>query len=209
MRRPIDSLIKFVVICFAGLGVYACSTGNYPDAPIQASDLAQNTDYLIGPGDNLQIFVWRHEDLSSSVPVRPDGRISIPLIDDLQAAGKTPTDLGKDIEGRLNQYVQEPLVTVIVTGFLGPYGEQIRIVGAGVTPQAIPYRDNMTLLDAVIAVGGLNQFAAGNNAKIWRRSAEDNNIFRVRLDDLLKDGDLSANVALVPGDVLIIPESFF
>ncbi len=191
------------------LGVFGCGGGNYPEAPSTTAASTAPKDYLIGPGDQLEIFVWRNPDLTTKVPVRPDGRISIPLIDDLQAAGKTPTQLGKDIQARLANYVQDPLVTVIVTGFLGPFGEQIRIVGAGVTPRAIPYRENMTVLDAIIEVGGLSQLAAGNNAKIWRRSAKENNVFKVRLNDLLKDGDLSANVSLVPGDVIIVPQSWF
>jgi polysaccharide export outer membrane protein len=198
-----------MIVLAGAFGLANCG-GNRDMVPPEAEiDPSISKDYLIGPGDQLDIFVWRNAELSTKVPVRPDGRISIPLIDDLQAAGKTPTQLGRDIESRLTQYVQEPVVTVIVTGFLGPFGEQIRIVGAGVAPRAIPYRENMTLLDAVIEVGGLNEFAAGNSAKVWRRRSGENNVFRVRLDDLLKDGDLSANVALIPGDVIIVPQSWF
>ena len=202
-------LINWIAAVFCAWAAAACAPVSTEAPLVSDVDPTISKDYLIGPGDELEIFVWRNEDLTTTVPVRPDGRISIPLIDDLQAAGKTPTQLGKDIEGRLSEFIQEPIVTVIVTGFLGPFGEQIRIVGAGVEPRAIPYRDNMTLLDAVIEVGGLTEFAAGNNAKIWRRRAQGDNVFRVRLNDLLKDGDLSANVPLVPGDVIIVPQSWF
>jgi len=192
------------------LGLSGCATGGASDIPPSSTATEAPADYLIGPGDKLDVFVWRNPDLSTSVPVRPDGKISIPLINDMEAAGITPTQLGKNIEARLSNFVQNPLVTVIVTGFVGALGEQIRIVGAGVVPMAIPYQDNMTVLDAIISVGGLTSVAAGNRAKIWRRSShQKNNVFKVRLDDLLKDGDLSANVKLVPGDVIIVPQSWF
>jgi len=143
------------------------------------------------------------------VPVRPDGRISIPLIEDLQAAGKTPTQLGRDIETQLKKYIQDPIATVIVTTFNGPYSRQVRVVGEAAHPQAIPYRDNMTLLDVMIAVGGLTQFAAGNRATIVRTAQNKETPFRVRVADLIKSGDVSANVQMLPGDVLIIPQSWF
>ncbi len=210
MRQIQSPLLKIITTAFLALGLFGCATGSTGDVPPAASASNVPTDYLIGPGDKLDIFVWRNPDLSTSVPVRPDGRISIPLIDDLEAAGSTPTQLGKNIEARLSSFIQDPLVTVIVTGFVGAFGEQIRIVGAGVVPMAIPYQDNMTVLDAIISVGGLTSVAAGNRAKIWRRASKDkDNVFKVRLDDLLKDGDLSANVKLVPGDVIIVPQSWF
>ncbi|MHA1571921.1 MAG: XrtA/PEP-CTERM system exopolysaccharide export protein [Alphaproteobacteria bacterium] len=165
--------------------------------------------YRIGPGDNLQIFVWRNAELSTSVPVRPDGRISVPLIEDLEVTGKTATELAREIEKQLGVYVQDPNVTIIITSFGGPFNQQIRVVGAAAKPQAIEYRANMTALDAMIAVGGLTQFAAGNRAALYRKSAEGQKQYRVRLDDLLKNGDISANVELLPGDILIIPESIF
>ncbi len=165
--------------------------------------------YLIGPGDSLNIFVWRNPDLSTSVPVRPDGRITIPLVEDLPASGKTPSQLARDIERELAKYVKDPMVTVMVTGFVGPYSQQVRVVGEAAQPQALPYRANMTVLDVMIAVGGLTEFAAGNRARLVRTVEGRQEIIELRLDDLLKDGDISANVAMMPGDTLIIPESWF
>jgi polysaccharide export outer membrane protein len=166
-------------------------------------------DYLIGPGDNLQIFVWRNPELTSTVPVRPDGRISVPLVEDMAAVGKTPTMLARDVEQVLKQYVQEPIVNVIVTGFVGPFGQQVRVVGEAAKPQAISFRANMSVLDVMIDVGGLTRFAAGNRAVIVRNVDGKNLEQRVRLDDLIKDGDVSANVKMLPGDILIIPQSYF
>lgn len=165
--------------------------------------------YRIGPGDQLNVFVWQNPEISTDVPVRPDGRISVPLLEDILAAGKTPTELAREIEERLARYIKDPFVTVIVTGFVGPYTEQIRVVGQAVSPQAIPYRANMTVLDAMIAVGGLTPFAAGNRATLVRTAEGQRKEYRVRIDDLLNDGDISANVQLLPGDVIIIPQSFF
>jgi polysaccharide export outer membrane protein len=166
-------------------------------------------DYLIGPGDNLQVFVWRNPELTATVPVRPDGRISVPLVEDMPAVGKTPTALARDLEGVLKQYVQEPIVNVIVTQFVGPYQTQVRVVGEAAKPQALPFRANMSVLDVMIDVGGLTKFAAGNRAVIVRRAEGKNDEQRVRLDDLLKDGDVSANVRMLPGDILIIPQAWF
>jgi len=188
--------------------VGACSSN--PDAPKAPQDIGETPDYRIGPGDQLSIFVWRNPDLSMGVPVRPDGRFSMPLVEDMVAANKTPTQLGRDLEAELEQYIQDPIVTVMVTGFQGAFDQQVRIVGEAAQPQALPYRDDMTLLDAMIAVGGLTEFAAGNRAVLERRIGDgERQTFRARLDDLLKDGDVSANVALLPGDVIIIPQSFF
>jgi polysaccharide export outer membrane protein len=166
-------------------------------------------DYLIGPGDSIQVFVWRNPELTVTVPVRPDGRISVPLVEDMPAVGKTPTGLARDLEGVLKQYVQEPIVNVIVTGFVGPFAQQVRVVGEAAKPQAIPFQANMSVLDVMIDVGGLTRFAAGNRAVIVRRSAGTPVEERVRLDDLLKDGDVSANVKMLPGDILIIPQTYF
>jgi polysaccharide export outer membrane protein len=166
-------------------------------------------DYLIGPGDTLQIFVWRNPELTTTVPVRPDGRISVPLVEDMPAVGKTPTTLARDMEQVLKQYVQEPIVNVIVTGFVGPFAQQVRVVGEAAKPQAIPYRANMSVLDVMIDVGGLTRFAAGNRAIIIRRVDGRDVEQRLRLDDLLKDGDVTANVKMLPGDILIVPQSYF
>jgi len=174
-----------------------------------AKSTAAPSDYIIGPGDTLKIFVWRHEDLTATVPVRPDGRISTPLVEDMQAAGKTSTQLARDIEGVLTQYVRTPTVNVIVEQFVGGYGERVRVVGQAANPQSMPYRDGMTLLDVMIAVGGLGEYAAGNRAKVIRRVGDKQTEIKVRLDDLLNDGDVKQNMPMLPGDVVIIPESRF
>ena len=165
--------------------------------------------YRIGPGDVVNIFVWRNPELTTTVPVRPDGRISVPLLEDLEAAGKTPSELGREMERELGVFIQNPLVTVIVTNFVGTFEQQIRVVGQAQQPRAIPYRANMTLLDVMIAVGGLTPFADGNNASLVRTIDGNQQQFRVRLDDLLRGGEITANAAVLPGDVVIIPETFF
>ena len=201
-------IAKTALAVLASAALAACT--QYPDAPAAApSAQATTPDYLIGPGDQVEIFVWRNPELSLNLPVRPDGRISVPLIEDLPAAGKTPTALARDIEGVLKKYVQEPVVTVIVKGFVGPFNQQVRVVGEATAPQALSYREKMTVLDVMISVGGLTEFAAGNRAVVVRQVDGAEQAFRVRLDDLLRDGDVSANVAMLPGDVLIIPQSWF
>jgi polysaccharide export outer membrane protein len=174
------------------------------------ADAVSVDDYVIGPGDALNVFVWRNEDLTTEVQVRPDGKISIPLVDDLQAVGKTPSQLATDIEAVLAEFIRTPDVTVIVNGFgIGAYGNQIRVVGAGAgQPQAIPYRQGLTLLDVMIEVG-LAEFAAGDRAKLVRRVGGELTETGVRLNRLVNRGDLSQNLSLLPGDVLIIPESRF
>ena len=166
-------------------------------------------EYVIGPGDSLNIFVWRNPELSQSVTVRPDGKLSVPLVEDLVAAGKTSTQLAREIEEVLGTYIKEPLVTVIVGGFVGVYQTQVRVVGEATEPTALPYRDKMTLLDLMIAVGGLTEFADGNKARLVRFIDGKQHEAIVRLDDLIKDGDISANLPVAPGDVLIIPEAWF
>jgi len=168
-----------------------------------------SANYQIGPGDQLQIFVWRNPDLSTSVPVRPDGKISTPLVEDMLAVGKSPTQLSRDIETVLAEYVKSPQVNVMVTGFVGTFSEQIRVVGKAAEPRALSYRDKMTLLDVMIEVGGLDEAAAGNRAKIVRRYGGQQREIDVRLNDLLNKGKISANMEMMPGDVLIIPESRF
>jgi polysaccharide biosynthesis/export protein len=196
------------VIGILALGLTACA--DFEDAPTAAPrSVSESPGYLIGPGDLLQIFVWRNPELSTTVPVRPDGLLSIPLIEDLPAANKTPTQLARDVEKVLAEFVQNPVVTVIVTGFTGPFDQQVRVVGEASQPQAIQYKEKMTVLDVMIAVGGLTEFAAGNRAVIVRGAKGKKATYRVRLDDLLKDGDVSANVDVLPGDVLIVPQSWF
>ena len=178
-----------------------------PPAP-PASSLP-SSQYIIGPGDSLNIFVWRNPELSVTVPVRPDGRISIPLVNDVVAIGKTPTQLGTELEQRLAQYIKEPTVTVIAQGFVGPFTEQVRVVGEASQPRALPYRTDMTVLDAMIEVGGLTRYAAGNDAVIVRTVGGKQATYSVHLDDLIKDGDVKANVQMLPGDVLIVPQSWY
>jgi polysaccharide biosynthesis/export protein len=178
-------------------------------APASSAVSDSASEYIIGPGDQLQIFVFRNEDISATVPVRPDGRISTPLVEDMQAVGKTPSQLARDIELRLEEYIRSPQVNVIVLGFVGTFGEQIRVVGQAAQPQALAYRDGMTLLDVVIEVGGLTEFASGNRARIVRSTGGSQREIRVRLNDLVNRGDMSQNVAMRPGDVLVIPGSFF
>ena len=177
--------------------------------PVDGSPPADASEYVIGPLDTLNIFVWRNPDVSLSIPVRPDGKISTPLIEDMQAANKTPTQLARDIEKALSKYIQDPIVTVMVSNFNGPPSRQIRVVGEATKPQAIAYRDNMTLLDVMVEVGGLTEFAAGNRASLLRIESGEQKQYSVRLADLIKKGDASANAPVKPGDVLIIPESWF
>lgn len=165
--------------------------------------------YRVGPGDTLNVFVWQNPDLSTSVPVRPDGRISVPLAPEVETSGRTPAELAAELETRLSEYIREPRVTVTVTDFAGTFDQQVRVVGQAVEPMALQYRDGMTLLDAMIAVGGLTEFAAGNRTVLVRKTSAGEAKYGVRLDDLLRHGDVSANTQLMPGDILIIPESWF
>ncbi|HET9978255.1 MAG TPA: XrtA/PEP-CTERM system exopolysaccharide export protein [Burkholderiaceae bacterium] len=167
-----------------------------------------NYSYIISPGDTLNIIVARNPELSMSVPVRPDGKISAPLVDEMLAQGKTSVQLARELETALSKYVRDPVVTIIVTGIVGSYSEQVRVVGEAARPQFLPYKQKMTLLDVMIAVGGLTDFAAGNRAIILR-TTEGNKQYAVRLKDLIKGGDISANVEMRPGDILIIPQSLF
>jgi polysaccharide export outer membrane protein len=194
----------------------ACGGGNngrpeLPAASYVASREAPSEAYVIGPLDQLSIFVWRNPELSSKVQVRPDGRITTPLVSDMPAVGKTPAQLSEDMKAALATYIKEPIVSVIVENFSGTYSQQVRVVGATEKPASIPYRANMTLLDAMIAVGGLNQYAAGNKARLVRydRATGKQKEFALQISRLLKRGDSSANVRLEPGDVIIIPESMF
>jgi polysaccharide biosynthesis/export protein len=190
-----------LVLMLAGCGT------SYP--PLSQSGQAVDSPYLVGPGDMLNVVVWRSPELSMSLPVRPDGKITTPLVEDLQASGKTTTQIAREIEQVLKRYVQSPVVTVMVTNFAGPYSQQVRVIGEVARAQALAYREKMTLLDVMIAVGGLTDFAAGNRASILRSDAGKSQQFGVRLHDLLRGGDLSANVEMRPGDVLVIPQSYF
>lgn len=178
------------------------------DQPV-TQDSSSEFMYLIGPGDTLSIFVWGNPEVSASVPVRPDGMITSPLIEDLPVSGRTSSQVAREIEKHLNKYIKSPNVTVTITGFQGIYPQQIRVVGAAAKPQALPYREGMTILDLMIAVGGLTEYADGNEAKIVRTIDGKQTSLPVRLKDLLKKGNIKANAELRPGDVVIIPESWF
>ncbi|HEX7380541.1 MAG TPA: XrtA/PEP-CTERM system exopolysaccharide export protein [Nevskiaceae bacterium] len=183
----------------------ACSSTPTVSAPVKAAIPAEH--YLISPGDTLEIYVRDNPGVTTTVPVRPDGRISIPLVQSIMAAGRTPDELAKDLDGALSRYIRDPLVTVIVKGFVGAFSQQVRVVGQAVTPKAVPYRSGMTLLDVMIDVGGLTQFASGNRAKIVRHLPDgQEKTIPVRLGSLM-NGDISDNVPMHPGDILIIPQS--
>jgi polysaccharide export outer membrane protein len=168
-----------------------------------------NKDYIIGPGDTLNVFVWRQPELSSNVPVRPDGQISTPLVEDMVAVGKTPTQLARDIEEVLSEYIRSPQVTIIVEQFVGAFGAQIRVLGQAVNPGPVPYRERMTLLDVMLEVGGLTDFASGNRSKLVRTVDGKAEETRIKLDNLLNKGDLGENLPVQPGDVIVIPEAIF
>jgi len=180
----------------------------YPPAPAKAQK-GTDWNYLLGPGDLVNVFVWGNPEVSGSFPIRPDGKMTMNLVEDLPASGKTPTQLAREIEKNLARYIQDPIVTVIVAGGTGPYSQQIRVLGEATKPQTLTYRENMSLIDVMIAVGGITDFAAGNKASILRVIDGKPQQFAVRIEDLLKAGDISANVEMMPGDVLIIPESWF
>ena len=198
-------LVQAAVVLTAA-AIMGCQTSPYPPAPQNAA----SPDYLykLGPLDTVNVVVWRNPELTTSVTIRPDGKITAPLIEDLPALGRDSTTLARDIEKALSKYIRDPVVTVIVGGFNGPYPEQIRVVGEAAKPQALSYRQGMTLLDLMIVVGGITDFADGNNASIMRTS-EGGRQYNVRLKDLIKRGDMSANVDVKPGDILLIPQSWF
>ncbi len=204
---PLRPALMAALLLLAGCGG---GPGITP-APYDASaPRAPSGQYVIGPGDQLGIFVYQAPQLSlPTIPVRPDGRISMPLVPEIVAAGKTPTELGAELSNELKKYVRDPIVTVMVTGFVGPLDKQVRVIGEATDPLAIPYRDGLTVLDVMIQTRGLTRYAAGNSAIIVRRVGNQQQTLKVHLSDLLKDGDISQNVAMLPGDTLIIPQSWF
>ena len=202
-RAVIAGTLVFVML-LTGCGSSVPNISGYNTLPESADN-----DYIIGPGDGLQVFVWGHDDLTAVVQVRPDGKISTPLVEDLRAAGQTPTELARSVETVLAEYVRSPTVTIILQEFVGEYERQIRVVGQATQPQALSYRNGMTLLDVMIAVGGLSEFASGNKAKIVRRQDGEEIVINVRISDLLNKGDMQQNVRMMPGDILIVPESMF
>jgi polysaccharide export outer membrane protein len=207
--KHITSLVAFVC---AVLTVSGCSnTAQLPEASTRAS-LTSDVDsyqYLIGPGDVLTIFVWRNPEISGQFIVRPDGKVTTSLVEDIDVAGRTPTMLAREIEEQLAKYINNPRVTVSVNNFSGPLSEQVRVIGEATSPSAISYVQHMTLLDLMIAVGGLTEFADGNNAKLIRVVDGRKTSYELRINDLIRDGDITKNIDMLPGDVVIIPEAWF
>jgi len=187
--------------------VYEELSSTQPVAP--STTIPADYNYLIGPGDSLNIFVWRNPEVSTSVTVRPDGMINAPLVEDLSVTDKTPTQVARDVEKALSVYIKDPIVTVTMGGFVGPYHEQVRVIGQASEPQGLPYSEDMTLLDLIIAVGGLTEFADGNKAILARVVNGEQIQYTIRIEDLVQGGDLSANIDILPGDIIIIPEAWF
>ncbi|MCA2017117.1 polysaccharide export protein [Vibrio tritonius] len=214
-----NGLGKFLIfisrlgVVFYSMFIVAC-TSSLPDLPTATvhPSLTKNISdysYLIGPGDSLNVFVWGNSEVSGTYKVRPDGMITTSLVEDIHASGKTPTQLAREIEAKLANYVRQPIVSVIVDGFVGPFSEQVRVIGEASEPKAISYTKNMTLLDAMIQVGGLTEYANGNNASLIRVVNGKQVQYGLNIDELLEDGNIKANVDLLPGDIIIIPESWF
>ena len=206
----ITRLRYYVALILIGVCVLPACAGR--PLPISESNETVTIDesiYRIGPGDTLRVFVWRNPEISTNVEVRPDGMISTPLVEDMVAVGKTPTQLARDMEFVLSKFIKSPSVNIIVSGFFGTPGDMIRVVGQAQNPQALRYRDGMTVLDVIIAVGGLGDFAAGNRAKLIRKTNGNPVEYRIRLGDLINKGDIGQNIEMQPGDVLIIPEAYF
>ena len=203
--------VNTLVGVFAVLSVVlvaGCSS-TYSMVPEEERWVEQDFDYLIGPGDSVEIFVWGNPELLASVPVRPDGKITTRLVEDIPASGKSPTQLARDIEEAYSKYVKDVVVSVTVNGFVGIPTQQVRVVGEASEPLSVPFKKHMSLLDLMIAVGGLTDFADGNKTVLVRGGSDDQRMYNLRVDDLIKDGDITANVALMPGDIVIIPESWF
>ena len=214
MNVLMSKLNKFFTLSsciLAGMVLAGCSVNKLPMATIHEVNTTSLSDYqyIVGPGDQLNIFVWKNEDLSGSFLVRPDGKISTSLVEDILVSGKTPTQVAREVERVLGVYLKDPIVTVSVDDFQGPYYEQVRIVGAAATPSAINYRQNMTLLDAMIQVQGLSEFADGNGATLIRLKNGEFVEYELNIDDLLNDGDIRENVDILPGDIIVIPETWF
>ncbi|MBC8386426.1 MAG: polysaccharide biosynthesis/export family protein [Gammaproteobacteria bacterium] len=204
----IQNFIKLIFVLIPALLLPGCSSSTKSNL-LPENLTYQSTDYLIGPGDQLQIFVWRNPDLTSNVVVRPDGRISSPLIDDLVVSGFSASVVADEIEKVLSEYIRTPNVSVIVSGFNGAVNQQIRVIGNATNPMVLPYRQGMTLLDVMIAVQGLTDFADGDNAQLIRLEDGKSKQYTVQLNSLIRGGDVSKNRSVYPGDTIIIPESWF
>jgi polysaccharide export outer membrane protein len=202
------NLIFFLVVATVGC---ANNSGKLPSATTYSSNTTSVEDYkyLIGPGDSVSIFVWRNPDISGTFVVRPDGMVTTSLVEDIVVSGKTPTMLARHIEEELSKYINNPRVTVSIGGFRGPLYEQVRVIGEAINPRAVNYTETMTLLDLMIAVGGLTEFASGNDAKLIRMVSGVQKTFEIRIDDLVKNGEIEENIDILPGDIIIIPEAWF
>jgi len=211
MDKIFTKSLKVVVALLLAQIISACSTNNLPTATLHPSNTVDinSYKYLIGAGDVLNIFVWRNPEVSGSFVVRPDGMITTSLVEDIKVAGKTPTELARSIEEILATYLRDPIVTVTVNSFVGPFSEQIRVIGEAAEPQAINYTQHMTLLDVMIQVGGLTEFADGDDAVLVRIEDGQQHQYEIMIDKLLKNGEISANVDMLPGDIIIIPEAWF
>ncbi|GDY26797.1 sugar ABC transporter substrate-binding protein [Agarivorans sp. Toyoura001] len=213
MKKLNQAVVKLLSVMALGLFLSACSNNlpTLPSASVNPSLTENPADYkyLIGPGDDLNIFVWRNPEISGTFIVRPDGMVSTSLVEDLEVSGKTPTELARLIESELAEFIRDPIVTVTVEGFIGPFSEQVRVIGEAFEPQAINYREDMTLLDVMIQVGGLTEYADGDNARLVRVVSGEQRSYNVRVGKLIQDGEIEANVDVLPGDIIIIPEAWF
>lgn len=209
-KRMSASSLTVAGLGLALIGLVGCSSApSYPPVPKDQANLEVDYDYVIGPGDNVEIFVWGNPELSGTVPVRPDGKITTRLVEDIPASGKSPSKLARDIEKVYSEYVKSAVVSVIVNGFVGIPTQQIRVIGEASKPLSIPFKKHMTALDLMIAMGGITDFADGNKTVLIRRYDGRKRLYSLRLEDLVKDGDITANVTLMPGDIVIIPEAWF
>ena len=204
VSRPLAGVVLSLTMFFSG-----CSSNPYPQVPEPQRKISPDYNYVVGAGDNVEIFVWGNEELTTSVVVRPDGKFTTRLVEDVRASGMTSTELAREIEKQYAEYVRQPVVSVIVNGFVGIPEQRIRVIGEATSPTGVPYTMYMTLLDLMIAVGGMTEYADGNNSVLVRMEDGQQNSYALRLDDLVKDGDISANITLMPGDVIIISESWF
>jgi polysaccharide export outer membrane protein len=208
-----SKIALFNLIFFLTITAVGCSSnaGKLPSATTYSSTTTSVEDYqyLIGPGDSVSIFVWRNPDISGSFVVRPDGMVTTSLVEDIKVSGKTPTMLARHIEVELAKYINNPRVTVSVGGFRGPLYEQVRVIGEAINPSAVNYTEKMTLLDLMISVGGLTEFASGNNAKLVRMVEGVQKTYQLRIDELIKEGSIEENIDMLPGDIIIIPEAWF
>lgn len=209
--EKVNTRLLLVAVALGTLLTGCSGTSGLPQATTRPSLTTDVNDYkyLIGPGDSLTIFVWRNPEISGSFVVRPDGKVTTALVEDLDVSGRTPTMLAREIEEQLSTYINNPRVTVSVGGFSGPLSEQVRVIGEATNPRAINYTEHMTLLDLMIAVGGLTEFADGNDAKLIRVVDGRQSTYSIAIDDLIRDGDISKNVDMLPGDIVIIPEAWF